>query len=298
MLTVRVTDGPRLFGDAVLTINVTDQADPPVAANDHVISNFGGSTYSVPEWAFLANDSDPNSLPIDVNSVTNGIGLSSAGHTPGVGTNGTIDINDNSNGSNGNTLFYDVTNGALVSNSATVIVDNVNGGNVTGGAGAEILVGDGNGNTFDGVGGNDIILAGGGNDTIIADQNDLVIDGGSGTDTLSVSVSFNDVGDSQITGIENVVLTAGGLTLNLDQQTEGFNVTGSSGADNITTGSGDDTIAGMAGIDVINSGSGHDIIVENAVVGTSSDWVVSTMLATATTWARTQSRALTSRTTP
>ena len=143
VLTVRVTDGPGLFDDAVVTINVTDQADPPVAANDHVISNFGGSTYSVPEWAFLANDSDPNSLPIDVNSVTNGIGLSSAGHTPGVGTNGTIDINDNSNGSNGNTLLYDVTNGALVSNSATVIVDNVNGGNVTGGAGAEILVGDG-----------------------------------------------------------------------------------------------------------------------------------------------------------
>ncbi|HET7806137.1 MAG TPA: calcium-binding protein, partial [Pseudolabrys sp.] len=255
---------------AATALDITvPKSNLPVANNDIILTNFDGVAFDVPEWAFLANDTDPNALPLDISGVSNQSDLVVT-HTAGAGTNDFIRIDDENN-ADGGSFDYTATNGSL-SDTGSVTVFNINGGgNVNGTAANEILVGDGNGNTFNGLGGMDIILAGGGDDTIVADQNDLVIDGGSGTDTLSVSVNFNDVGDSQITGIEDVLLTAGGLTLILDQQTEGFNVTGSSGADNITTGSGNDTIAAMAGVDAIDSGGGSDTIVENAVVGTSSD---------------------------
>ena len=250
---VQVSDGTNTDTQAI-AVTVTNAAnEPPLAVADHIISNFGGSAYNVPEWAFLSNDSDPDGNAIDVNSVTNGSGNMTLGHTPGVGTNGTIDINDNGNGSDGNTFTYNDTDGSLVGNSATVTVDNKNGGDLTGTANADILFGDGNGNTFDGAGGIDIILAGGGNDTIIADQNDRVIDGGSGTDTLSVGANFTSTSDAQIVGIENVTLTTA-ATLNMSNQTEAFTITGSSGADTITGGSAADSINAGDGNDVINGG--------------------------------------------
>ena len=256
---VRASDGTNTDTQAI-SVTVTNAAnEPPLAVADHVISNFGGTTYSVPEWAFLSNDSDPDGNAIDVNSVTNGSGLTSVGHAAGVGTNGTIDINDNSNGSDGNTFTYNDTDGLLVGNSATVTVDNKNGGDLTGTANADILVGDDNGNTFNGLGGNDIILAGGGNDTIIADQNDLVIDGGSGTDTLSVGANFTSTSDAQIVNIENVLLTAA-VTLNLANQTEGFTITGSAGADSITGGAGNDTIVGAQNDTLLAGGGGNDTL--------------------------------------
>ena len=270
MLTVHVQDGPGLSDDVFVTINVTDAADPPVANNDIVRTNFDGTAFNVPEWAFLTNDTDPNALPLDISGVSNDSDLT-ASHTAGAGTNGFITIDDDNSG-DGGTFDYSATNGTL-SDTGSVTVFNLNnggGGNVTGTGSNEILVGDGNGDTFNGAGGIDIILAGGGNDTIVADQNDFVIDGEAGTDTLQVAANFNDANDNQIRGIENVTVAAG-LTLIVDQQSEGFNVTGNSGAETITTGSGNDTIAGLAGVDAINSGAGLDTIVINAVVGTSSD---------------------------
>ena len=46
---------------------------------------------------------------------------------------------------------------------------------------------------------------------------------------------------------------------------------GGTGDDIITTGTGNDIIVGGAGRDTIDSGTGHDIIIENAVVGSSSN---------------------------
>ncbi|MEZ5815503.1 MAG: peroxidase family protein [Hyphomicrobiaceae bacterium] len=172
---------------ATATINVVDVPNP-VANPDHVVSNNGGSTYVVPDWAFLANDSDPGGGSITVNSVTNGTGLTSVSHS---NTSQTISINDNSNGSFDNTFSYDISNASQTSNSATVTVDNINGGNVTGGADADILIGNTSPNAFSGNGGNDIIIAGGGNDTI---------SGGAGDDTIVWNVGdgrdFVDGGDS------------------------------------------------------------------------------------------------------
>ena len=94
-------------------------------------------------------------------------------------------------------------------------------------------------------------------------QNDTLLDGGAGTDTLSVAASFTSTSDAQIVNIENIVLTASGTTLNLSNQTEGFNITGSSGADTIIGGGGNDTITGGAGADTMTGGAGADRFVIN-----------------------------------
>ena len=97
--------------------------------------------------------------------------------------------------------------------------------------------------TITGSAGVDQITGGSGNDTVVGAQNDTLLAGGGGIDTLNIGANFDDTGDGQITGIENVVLT-GAATLNLGQQTEGFTITGSAGVDQITGGSGNDTVVG------------------------------------------------------
>ena len=109
--------------------------------------------------------------------------------------------------------------------------------------------------TITGSSGIDSITAGSGNDTIVGAVNDTLLDGGGGTDTLKIGASFTSTSDAQIVNIENVTLTATGTTLNLSNQTEGFNITGSSGADTITGGSGNDTITGGAGADTMTGGA-------------------------------------------
>ncbi len=122
---------------------------------------------------------------------------------------------------------------------------------ITGSSGVDIITGGS---------GADRISAGAGNDTIIGAQNDALLNGGAGTDTLKVGASFTSTSNGQIVNIEEVLLTAADLTLNLSKQAEGFSITGSSGADTITGGAGKDTITGAAGADSITGGAGADSI--------------------------------------
>jgi len=94
--------------------------------------------------------------------------------------------------------------------------------------------------------------------------------GSSGVDTLKVEVNFTSTLDSQLQNVENIVLTASNLTLNLSNQTEGFNITakggantiiGGQGADTINAGAGNDTIRGGAGADTITTGAGNDKVI-------------------------------------
>jgi hypothetical protein len=252
-ITATATDAAGNVSAASAALAITIDTVAPTAGLDTILSNFGGNTYSIPEWTVLRNDTGAT----DVGGTSAGINMA-VSHTPGTGTNGTININDDGGGGTGS-FTYTSTDGANdVTGNANV--NNANGGNLTGSALDEILVGDGNGNTFNGSGGIDIILAGGGTDTIIADQNDYVIDGGSGTDTLQVSVSFNDSSDAQIVSMENVTINAAGVTLNLGDQAEGFSITGSGNADDITGGLGNNTITGGGGIDTFRVTSGTDTI--------------------------------------
>ncbi|GAA0029143.1 calcium-binding protein [Bradyrhizobium ottawaense] len=113
--------------------------------------------------------------------------------------------------------------------------------------------------TITGSTGADRIAAGNGNDTIAGAQNDTLLDGGAGTDTLQVNANFTSTSNSQIANIENVNLTTA-VTLNLSNQTEGFTITGSSGADSITAGAGNDTILGAQNDTLLNGGAGTDTL--------------------------------------
>ncbi|WP_010226677.1 beta strand repeat-containing protein, partial [Pseudomonas donghuensis] len=138
----------------------------------------------------------------------------------------------------------------LIGTAATLNLSNqTEGFTITGSSGVD---------TITGGTGADSISAAGGNDIINGAQNDTLLDGGTNTDTLNVSANFTSTSNAQIANIENVTLTVSGLTLNLGNQTEAFNINGSSGVDNISGGSGADTINGQAGNDTLTGNGGAD----------------------------------------
>src|SRR5207248_5590424 len=122
---------------------------------------------------------------------------------------------------------------------------------ITGGSGDD---------TIDGAGGADVIGAGGGNDTVTYHGSESSIDGGSGSDTLVLAaaggisaVNFAvTAGSDQTTG--DGVSVSNFENLNASILSTAVSVTGSSVANAITTGSGDDTIDGAGGVDVIAAG--------------------------------------------
>jgi Ca2+-binding RTX toxin-like protein len=148
------------------------------------------------------------------------------------------------------------------------------GATITGGTGADTINGSNGNDSLIGADGADSIVAGNGNDTIVGAQNDALLDGGAGADLLQIGANFDDANDAQIANIETVTLTATGLTVSLDAQTEGLvingfaagssTIIGGSGADSITGGSGADLLTGGAGVDSIDGGAGNDTIVISA----------------------------------
>jgi Ca2+-binding RTX toxin-like protein len=104
----------------------------------------------------------------------------------------------------------------------------------------------------------DSITGGGGADAIVGAVNDTLLAGGGGTDTLRIAADFTSTGDGQIATIENILLTAAGTTLVLTNQTEAFTITGSSGNDTITGGGAADIIDGGGGTDSVTGGAGAD----------------------------------------
>ncbi|MCA0002309.1 MULTISPECIES: DUF5801 repeats-in-toxin domain-containing protein, partial [unclassified Mesorhizobium] len=247
VVNVQVSDGHGGTDTQQITVNVTDVMEI-TTGNDFVRTNFDGVQFTVPEWAFLHNDTGAT----DISAVSNAIGLTVNN------SSNAINIDDGNN-ADGGTFDYTATNGAGTDTASVQVFNRNGGGDIAGTAANEILVGDGNGDIFDGAGGVDIILAGGGNDMIVADQSDYVIDGEGGTDTLRVSANFTSASDAQIVNIENVTLTAA-ATLDLSNQTEGFTITGSAGIDSITGGSGNDIIVGTQTDTLLAGGGGTDTL--------------------------------------
>lgn len=103
----------------------------------------------------------------------------------------------------------------------------------------------------------DIVLGLGGNDRIVLSPNSapgLIVDGGAGRDTLVVGsgvAEYGPVDDAALVRVEAVVIeNAAGARVDLSSQSEGFNITGGTGADTITGGLGADRIAGGDGDDL------------------------------------------------
>jgi Ca2+-binding RTX toxin-like protein len=137
---------------------------------------------------------------------------------------------------------------------------------ITGSSSANGITGGSGNDTIDGGGGADGINANGGNDSVIARGTESAIDGGSGTDTLVLiasttitAVNFSVAGGADQTTGDSTNVTNFDI-LDASALAGAISVTGSSTANAITTGSGDDTIDGLGGADVIVAGSGNDTV--------------------------------------
>ncbi|MGO4622514.1 peroxidase family protein, partial [Ensifer sp. 2TAB8] len=180
---VTVNDGIRDSQAATATINVVAVDDPMIANNDRIVTNWtNGNPFTIPNWALLANDIDPDS-PLAISAITQTSSLTATLGAGGV----TITDTGNGNGNNGGSFTYRGTG----TDTANVDVVRDTAGSIDGGNGNDILVGDNAANTLNGGGGNDIIFAGGGNDIINqgSTQGRDIIDGGADSDTYILSGS-------------------------------------------------------------------------------------------------------------
>ena len=158
---------------------------------------------------------------------------------------------------------------------------------ISGGAGADSLDGGiGNDNLFGG-NGLDSVSGGAGDDYIDGGFGTDVLDGGEGNDTVSYLEAFGnpsietldldlEAGTALLNGVENEIATnfenaISGNTTDTITGTSGANeissgggndvIDGAGGDDNLDAGTGDDTVTGGEGSDTINAGAGDDTII-------------------------------------
>ncbi|MCC6948635.1 MAG: hypothetical protein IT539_12785 [Bradyrhizobiaceae bacterium] len=221
--TYYIIDGDGDTASATLTIDVLDVPEPdnlaPTPQNDIVLKNWGGTAFNVPEWAFLANDTDPDGDPLDISQVVPGSpsGLTAV-HTAGTGTNGFITIdgdNTNSGPSNDGSFQYIAHDGTAGTNASVTVTQDQN--SITGTSSDEIFVGDNDGDTFTGNGGLDVFLPGGGTDTINSGTGNDIF----GFDTNDGSNTINDAGGTN----DRIYIMAAGSALTalnfIDDNTDG-----------------------------------------------------------------------------
>jgi Ca2+-binding RTX toxin-like protein len=169
-------------------------------------------------------------------------------------------------------------------------------GDVTGGLGADYIIGSKFDDILAGGGGDDVILGGAGNDQLTAGAGADNLYGGLGNDSYFIENSsdlvFENAGEGIDTinvgsdfylyaNVENLTLTGSadiyGVGNDLDNQLLGNNgenlligaggidtIRGGGGRDAIFGGDGADRLFGGAGIDYIVAGAGHDIVVGDA----------------------------------
>ncbi len=132
---------------------------------------------------------------------------------------------------------------------------------VTGSTAANTITTGAGNDTIDGAGGADVIYAGGGNDSVAYYGTEISIDGGTGTNTLVLraSTTVNLGNTDQTTG--DLTSVANFQNVDASALTSAVSITGSSGANVITGGTGNDTIDGAGGSDAINAGGGNDTVI-------------------------------------
>jgi Ca2+-binding RTX toxin-like protein len=173
---VTVNDGLVDSNVATATVHIVAVNDAPNAGDDTILTNVSGAgAVVIPDWALLANDTDPDGPSLTVSTIvsTSSGNASHASSSVTFTDTGTSATNNggNSNGSMGS-FVYRVSDGAStpLTDTATASVTR-DTGDISAGSGNQIIVGDANGSTFSGGTGDDIILAGAGNDTIVWNAN-------------------------------------------------------------------------------------------------------------------------------
>lgn len=294
IIQVTVNDGSTDSNTATATVAVVSVEDPAVLGNDRLLINAQNTEFVVPEWAFLANDVDPDSV-LDITAIGNSNGLGTLSLTLNPGS---ITVSDT--GSSGGSFSYTVSTSTA---NVTVFRDT---GTMNGNSTGEILVGSAGANTINGNSGNDIILAGDGNDTIVGGDGDDrlfgeagndtftyaigngidTVDGGTDADVLNITgtgsaqtldviydgTSLTDFEGGTIVNVESVNANLGGGTDTLSYAgttapiaadlatgtASGFAAIAS--IEGVSGGSGADVLTGSSGANLLNGGAGGDIL--------------------------------------
>jgi Ca2+-binding RTX toxin-like protein len=136
-------------------------------------------------------------------------------------------------------------------------------------AGTSVTFGLGGADSLTGTDTAEAISAGASNDSIIGFAGADSVDGGAGSDTIvlaATSPDLNAARDSQVVNVEAVSASGAGagVAINLQNQSEGFQLTGSAFNDTLTGGTGKDSISGGAGNDSLEGGAGNDTLAGGA----------------------------------
>ncbi len=133
-VTFSVTDGDVWSNLGTVSVEVKAENDAPVASGDRVITNAGvGTTFEIPDWALLFNDTDVDSDDLSVTSISNRSGLNANTSADGV-----IVIDT---GNSGGSFDYRAYDGEDQSSTARVTVEQRTSGPLDGTSGNDILVG-------------------------------------------------------------------------------------------------------------------------------------------------------------
>jgi Ca2+-binding RTX toxin-like protein len=155
-------------------------------------------------------------------------------------------------------LSYTVGDAAITENgSALITFSDIEHVSIVGGSGNDVFVGGSFNDTLIGGAGIDTLTGGFGNDVYGVDSLQDIVNEAPGADIDTVETTLTNVGLSSFTNIE--VLTYVGTAAFIGQGTSGANtINGGSGNDYIYAYGGDDLARGNAGIDVFILGDGSD----------------------------------------
>ncbi len=185
--TVFVTDDHGVSAAQDVTIAINGTNDAPTANADTIITDVdAGGSVSIPGWALVSNDSDPDTA--DVLSVT-GVGGGSGGIPLQLGN--TVGFFDDA--TLGGSFTYQATDGIATSGAVTAtVVNSASSATLAGTSGDDILIGNNGGESLDGAGGNDVLIGNSGSH---------VLTGGTGNDIFAFLTTAD--GPNSITDFNN-----------------------------------------------------------------------------------------------
>ncbi len=193
-----------------VTITILGTNDAPTATAQNIVADAGpNGVLFIPDWAMVANASDPDSadtLTVGATSNQSGGGASPFGSSVFFEDDATL----------GASFDYQVSDGHTLSAAASATVDNnpTSTTTLTGTSGDDILIGVHGGESLDGGGGNDVLLGNSG----------ATLTGGSGNDIFGIEqpsdgpvsiTDFNNTTQHDVIGIDSAFF-GNGLTPGMD----------------------------------------------------------------------------------
>ena len=157
-----------------------------------------------PDWALLANDTDPDGNALFLTAISHPSGFSSINRTGG-------DVSIHDTFVVGGSFSYTVSDGLTLHDTGNVTVTQ-DAGAMDGGSGNEIFIGDFR-TTISADGGNDILIGNAGNDILNGGTGNDILNGGTGNDTYVFGLhdGYDVIIDAS--GLDAIRIEAGGDAL-------------------------------------------------------------------------------------